>query len=143
MITTAKPSPRPTPMMILTPGAYIKYRRQAQLLSLEDVAARLDTAPHIPVRDRSEWLEHIECDIVPAGIETIDALHRVIRFDRSVLATLAAIARGERDLKHYPLLCRICACSYRDACSDGARGCAWVPGEDLCTACVASPAAAT
>jgi transcriptional regulator with XRE-family HTH domain len=134
-------------MVILTPGAYIKHRRQAQLLSLQDVADKLGTDPRIPAHERVAWLERIECDIVPAGIDTIDALRRVFRFDRAVLATLAAIARGERDLVHYPRICRICACSYRDACiacSAGghAEACAWVPGEDLCTACVVTPVAA-
>ena len=135
----------PVAIMPITPGAYLKRRRQAQHLRLSDVAARIGTRPHVPEHDRIAWLEKIEADIVPASIHTIDALSAAYRFDRSVLATLDAIARGVRDPEHAPRLCRVCACSWRDACItavDGhhAEGCAWVQGEDLCTGCVPAPA---
>ncbi|OWK32270.1 helix-turn-helix domain-containing protein [Sphingomonas mucosissima] len=118
-----------------TPGSYIKARRTAQLLSLQDVAARIATHPHVPEHDRVAWLERIEADQVPASIHTIDALRSVFRFDRSVLDSLAAIARGERDLIHTPRICRVCACSWRCPCSREREECAWVEGQDLCTAC--------
>lgn len=136
-----RPFVKPALVVILTPGAYLKHRRQAQLLSLRDVAERIRTDPPIPEHDRIAWLEQIECDIAPISIATIEALRHVYRFDRSVLAALGAIARGERDPQHAPKLCRICACSWRDACTDHAEACAWVAGEDLCTSCVATPIA--
>lgn len=118
-----------------TPGSYIKTRRTAQLLSLQDVAARIATHPHVPEHDRVAWLERIEADEVPASIHTIDALRSVFRFDRSVLDSLAAIARGERDPIHTPRICRVCGCSWRCPCTQDQQGCAWVEGQDLCTAC--------
>ncbi len=128
-----------------TPGSYLKTRRTAQLLSLHDVAARIATHPHVPEHDRVAWLERIEADVVPASIHTIDALRSVYRFDRSVLDSLAAIARGERDPIHTPRICRICACSWRCSCTRDGEECGWVVGQDLCTACeqrAATPAGA-
>lgn len=118
-----------------TPGAYLKVRRTAQLLDLHDVTARIGTNPHVPEHDRVGWLKAIEGDVVPASFHTIEALGSAYRFDRAVLAALAAIARGERDPAFAPRICRICACSWRLPCTRGAEACGWVAGEDLCTAC--------
>lgn len=142
MLMTNVARPSWTRTVDFSPGSYLKVRRTAQLLSLQDVAARIPTSPHVPEHDRIAWLERIEADVVPASANTIEALHRAFRFDRSVLAALAAIARGERDPQHTPRLCRICACSWRLPCTCGGEACAWVEGEDLCTACKSSPAAA-
>ncbi|KKI18242.1 hypothetical protein XM50_14295 [Sphingomonas sp. Ag1] len=124
-----------TTTVLFTPGSYLKTRRTAQLLTLQDVAARIPTIPRDAEHDLIAWLERIEADLVPASINTIDALHSAYRFDRSVLAALAAIARGERDPIHTPRICRICACSWRQPCTYDHVACAWVAGEDLCTAC--------
>lgn len=124
-----------TAMVLFTPGSYLKTRRTAQLLTLQDVAARIPTSPHVPEHDRINWLERIEADLDPASIHTIDALYSAFRFDKSVLAALAAIGRGERDPQHAPRICRICACSWRQPCVCGDEACAWVKGQDLCTAC--------
>lgn len=124
-----------------TPGSYLKTRRVAQLLDLHQVAGRIRTQPHLSEYDRVAWLERIEADVVPASITTIEALRGAFRFDRYVLAQLAAIARGERDPEHTPRICRICACSWRLPCTCGLEACAWVPGEDLCTGCVTALAA--
>ncbi len=133
-ITIAAPA-RWTRRAEFTPGSYLKTRRTAQLLDLHQVAARISTQPHVPQHDLVAWLERIEADVVPASITTIDALRAAFRFDRSVLAALAAIARGERDPAHTPRICRICACTWRTPCTCEGEACAWVPGEDLCTAC--------
>jgi transcriptional regulator with XRE-family HTH domain len=135
MTTIAEAPTSWTVTVQFSPGSYIKTRRTAQQLTLLDVAARIGTHPHVPEHDRVAWLERIEADLVPASINTIDALHSVFRFDRSVLASLAAIARGERDPIHTPRICRICACSWRSPCTQGGEACAWVEGQDLCTAC--------
>lgn len=119
-----------------TPGSYLKTRRIAQLLDLHQVAAKIRTQPHVPEHDLVAWLERIEADVVPASITAIDALHAAFRFDRSVLAALDAIAKGERDPEHTPRICRVCACSWRLPCTCGVEACAWVPNEDLCTACI-------
>ncbi len=122
----------------LTPGAYLKRRRQAQRLSLEEVAAALPTEPHLPAHDRVAWLERIEADVMPATAHTIAALRTVYRFDVSVLVTLAAIARGEWSPDRAPQLCRICACSWSDPCTHAGEACGWST-RDLCTACTCAP----
>lgn len=118
-----------------TPGSYLKARRTAQLLELQDVAQRIGTKPHIPERARIGWLQAIEGDVIPASFHTIETLKGAYRFDLTVLASLAAIARGERDPAFAPRICRICACSWRSPCTHGDEACGWVDGEDLCTAC--------
>lgn len=135
MPTIAKARTSWTATVTFTPGSYLKTRRTAQGLDLHYVAARIGTRPHVPEHDRVAWLERIEADEVPASIHTIDALRSVFRFDRSVLDSLAAIARGERDPIHTPRICRVCACSWRCPCTHGEQDCAWIEGQDLCTAC--------
>lgn len=142
MIMTSIAPPSWARTVDFSPGSYLKTRRVAQLLTLQDVATRVPTSPHVPEHDRVAWLERIEADLVPASINTIEALHTAFRFDRSVLAALAAIARGERDPQHTPRLCRICACSWRLPCTRGHEACAWVGDEDLCSACETRPPAA-
>ena len=129
-----------TATVLFTPGSYLKARRRAQLLDLHEVAMRISTHPIEPELNLISWLERIEADIVPASSTTIDALHAAFRFDRSVLAALDAIARGERDPIHTPRICRICACSWRQPCTRGDESCGWVEGQDLCTACDPEPA---
>lgn len=130
-----------TAMVLFTPGSYLKTRRTAQLLTLQDVASRIPTIARDAEHDLIAWLERIEADVVPASITTIDALHSAFRFDRLVLAALAAIARGERDPARTPRICRICACTWRQPCTHGQLTCGWVDGQDLCTACDHAPAA--
>ena len=134
----ATPAQEPSRDLAAHPGAYLKYRRQAQRLSLEEVAAALPTEPHLQAHDRVAWLERIEADVVPANAHTIAALRTVYRFDVTVLVTLAAIARGEWSPDRAPQLCRICACSWSDPCAHSGEACGWAT-RDLCTACVCAP----
>lgn len=120
-------------MRVLTPGAYIKQRRQAAGLSVADVASRIATEPQSAEHLRGEWLELIEADAAPASFSTIVALRLVFRFDLTVLAQLEAISQGA-DVPA-PQLCRICTCSADDCCTDAFGGrCAWIE-EDLCSTC--------
>ncbi len=135
MIMTTIDRPSWTRTVDFTPGLYLKVRRRTTRLELADVAARIGTIPHVPEHDRVAWLERIEADLVPVSPNTIDQLARVFRLDLQVLAALAAIARGERDAALTPRICRICACSWRLPCVCGNKACAWVNGQDLCTAC--------
>lgn len=123
---------------VITPGAYLKRRRQAAGLSVGDVAARLPTDPPSPEHLRGEWLELIEADVAPASFRTIVALRtRGFRFDIHVLSLLEAIA--QRIEATPPRLCWVCACSDHDPCmSEMGDGCAWVT-EDLCSACGDAP----
>lgn len=113
----------------LTPGAYLRLRREAAGISRQDAAERLHTEPRLPTAAREEWIAAIEADVRPASFATIAALRWVYSFDLDVLATLAAAALGF-DVRP-PRLCRVCACSDQDGCR---VGCRWV-APDLCSAC--------
>lgn len=112
----------------MTPGAYLRVRRQAAGLSLDDVAVRLAVEPAYPAMSRAEWLAAMEEDIAPVAPDTARALRQVFAFD---LIVLDRIANG------MPVeICRGCACSWYDACETKHGGCYWVE-VDLCSVCAA------
>lgn len=119
--------------LCLTPGSYLKHRRQAAQLSIVDVAHRIGTEPRTAEHSRGEWLDLIEADAAPMTLTTIVALSQVFSFDIHVLWTLERIAQGEAVAA--PQCCRICACTDYDGCRS-AHGvtCSWVE-DDLCSAC--------
>jgi len=113
----------------MTPGTYLRKRREAAGLELADVALMLPTEPHMDALGRAEWLRQIEADQAPIGINVIAALRYAFAFDASVLQRLGDI-RMKPSLAA-PRICRVCACSQHDAC---VGGCAWVD-VDLCSSC--------
>lgn len=118
----------------LTPGAYLARRRQAAHLSIDDVAAMIETDPRLDQRARRAWLAQMEADLSPISIESVTALSRCFAFSRIALQGLANHAR-EPDRFAPPRICRLCACSELDACFSADRPpCAWME-DDLCTAC--------
>jgi len=127
----------------LTPGAYLKMRRCAALLSVADVAAKLATAPRLAEHARAELIELIEAEAAPASFSTLAAFSNVYSFDFDVLAALERI-KLSADIP-MPQLCRFCACSTYDPCVIGpghicASTCSWAE-YDLCSSC-ATPAQA-
>ncbi|MCA1199164.1 XRE family transcriptional regulator [Sphingomonas sp. R647] len=134
-----------------SPGTYLRIRREAQRLSIDDVAALVRTEPSLPLASRADLLRSIEADIAPIGDDVIGSLMRAaeeqgsFRFDPEVLVRLIDIAAGDTT-RAWPRLCRRCACSEHDACNCGGQGgqwigCHWVE-PDLCSACTPSQAAA-
>lgn len=106
----------------VSPGGYLRLRRKAAGLGLDD----------LPI-DGTAMLAIERGLRAPTDIE-IWALSCAFRFD---VAVLVSIARGV-----IPGLCRVCGCSELDACVENiAVGvdapCAWVE-VDLCSACVAT-----
>lgn len=116
--------------MTLTPGQYLKKRREAAGLSIDDVAERIATTPRWAQHLRRGWLEQIESDQMPATFRTIVVLHQVMQFDLGVLVALTA------DGCEAPRLCAVCACSEDDPCVGHSGPCGWVDVE-LCSACFA------
>lgn len=120
----------------MTPGTYLRTRREAAGVSIEQLLGKIGTVPHISERERREWLEALEADIARPDAFAIGALRRCFTFDGDVLDQLL-------DRQHFgerlpaPRLCRRCACSQDDACLDGSPGgtCGWAE-YDLCTSCV-------
>ena len=130
--------------MAISPGTYLRKRREAAGLTLEAVAAKLATEPRLGELDRLAWLRLIEADSVPIGATAIAALHIIFRFDGQILDRLADLHYCSAQLPA-PQLCRVCACSWLHPCVDEHGGaCSWAD-RDLCTECAAvtgSPAPA-
>ncbi|WP_052507961.1 helix-turn-helix domain-containing protein [Sphingomonas hengshuiensis] len=118
----------------MTPGTYLRKRRTAAGLSIEDVAALLPTEPHVDLRARVEWLRGIEEGAYPAMTpNTVLAMREAFPFDPDIVCWLFAL-QNSPDLPA-PRLCRICACSEEDAC---VPVCSWV-APDLCSSCSDEP----
>lgn len=128
----------------MTPGTYLRLRRTAAGLTVEDLALRIDTQVPVSARSRAEWIGLIEDDVAVIGADVVQALRDLKRmdafaFDPHVLWQLIAIHAGaEIDP---PAVCGRCGCSWNDPCADlGHDPCAWAdPAETLCTACPAPP----
>ena len=117
--------------MTLTPGKYLRTRREAAGLSIADVAERIATAPRWAQHLRRGWLAQIESDQMPASFNTIVVLHQVLQFDLGVLVALSA------EGVEAPRLCVVCACSEADRCVGLAGPCLWI-SDDRCSACLGS-----
>lgn len=145
------PAPRAAPLVgellpaLPSPGGYLRLRRIAALLTVEDVAAQLACEPHLAEHDRAHWLRMIEAGVQPATITTLVALRERFRFSLDVLAAIAARALG-RDVD-LPDMCLHCGCSEHDPCVSsfptfaGVRhvACAWADdARTLCTDCAAT-----
>lgn len=118
--------------MVMTPGTYLRIRREAARLSLEDLALRIGTDPRLSTRDRAEWLRTVEAGIAPIHSVSLDALVRALPIDPVVLVVLDAIAQGAEI--QAPAICRVCGCSEHNPCIVADSYCAWA-APDLCDAC--------
>lgn len=126
---------------MLSPGSYLKLRRQAAGLSIEDVAAMVHTAPRLGEIDRCGWISRIENDVAALSPDVIATLADAFRFSRRILQQLID-ARSYGDASALTRICLICGCSDQDPCVDpnSFDCCGWSTA-DSCTACVptASP----
>lgn len=125
--------------ILISPGTYLRKRREAAGLSSADVAAMIVTEPRLLEHDLIYWLDRIEADVVPTTFRTIACLHCCFSFDIEVLEALVAIqlAPATGTIVPPPRLCRVCACSERDSCAPDQTthiACSWA-AEDLCSAC--------
>lgn len=129
-----------------TPGTYLRLRREAAGLTIDDVAAIFGTVPGVPLSARAEMLRSIEADTTPLGDDVVRVLMKArelgsFSFDELVLIRLFDLHNGSSPVAA-PRLCRVCACSPHDPCyRPGLHGhtvtCGWAE-RDLCDAC-ASP----
>lgn len=122
----------PTPML---PNVYLRLRREARGLSLDDLALMTETDPAVSARRRAEWWSDIEQGVADISVGNALRLQQVLSFDWKVFVQLNAIAEGIA--ANPPVICRVCACSEWDACEDeGGVTCGWAePG--FCTTCAA------
>lgn len=102
----------------LTAGRYLKLRRQAAFLSVDQVAERLAPAE----RDRADaaaLVRMLETDGARARHDgTLAVLGRIFRFDIAVYRQLC-----DTPVDRHPMICRGCGCSKDDPCL--AEGSAW------------------
>ncbi|MBH9537922.1 helix-turn-helix domain-containing protein [Novosphingopyxis sp. YJ-S2-01] len=120
----------------MSPGTYLRKRREAADRTLEDVARTL--RPKWGVAQINWMVSHLaelendEAYVTGVVVRNIAA---TFPMDANVYNALVAIRCGvELD---EPQLCRECACSAHDACIDAlGHGCSWVEGDPtLCTNC--------
>lgn len=104
----------------MTPGSYIRKRRQARRLSHLDIADSTDDLTMGDMRD-------IEQDRTKPSSYQCGEIANIVGFPVHILQ---AILNGQN-----PRVCRKCACSEHDACLDEHDvPCHWVEA-DLCSAC--------
>jgi hypothetical protein len=128
----------------LTPGRYMRLRREAAGLSIDDVAARLSgtTSGAAGYRVLVEALERND-PMSGAELTLIDDLAdaRIFSFDPAIYYMLVG-RRAEPGAAPLPGICRSCGCTWNDACVDDERGpCAWANADaTLCSHCQPPPA---
>lgn len=124
----------------MTPGTYLRLRREAAGLTRDDIALRTETTPPVSARSRAEWLARVEADIDPVTFGMAFALARWVRFDPDVLDQLLAAQRSPGHAGAVPNICRECGCTHRAPCIDVGRQqcCTWASAaKDWCSACAA------
>lgn len=135
MTISACPPPDPVASAApLSPGTYLRKRREAAGLELEDLALMLDSDPAISARSRAELLAAVERGTSPVTEDLMTAILRLgdaFRIDPVVWVRLIDLAAG-MDIA-WPKLCQSCACSEFDPCVhlvDGLHvACHWVAAE--------------
>lgn len=115
--------------MAMLPGTYLRLRREAADLSIEDVAMLLPSIPETPLETRVDWLRQIESGGAPVGREEIKALRYAFAFDPLVLLRLEDLRLGAT--LPAPRICSGCGCTETDACVER---CHWI-AEDRCSNC--------
>ena len=105
---TPLPLPSAAP---LTPGWYIRVRREAAGSPVEELALLLPMEPAVPALSRAEYIRAVEAGIQPVTIDLALALQRALDgFHIDVLFALVNVALGWVDLQFLPPLCAVCGC---------------------------------
>jgi hypothetical protein len=123
----------------MTPAHYLRLRRAAAGITLDDAAAAL--APRMADRRVAYALLRLwETDGVAGEPADVERLRGLYPLDVAVYRQLV-----EEPADRHPRICAGCGCTWNDACvDDQAVTCHWV-AEDLCSACeegaTSSPAA--
>lgn len=123
---------------MMTPGTYLKKRRQAARLSVDDVAERIATAPPLAHIDRAAWIERIEEGIDPISADVLATLRSAYPFAPTIVWRLIDLPRFDPQEFDAPRLCMICGCSDRDPCflpGPEPRLCCGWGSADICTSC--------
>lgn len=124
---------------IVPPGVYMRKRREASGFSVGDIAIMLggkDVAARAAFKIA---IDSLEAGDAGAYDELVAQLAGAFAFDLRVYDALVLYQADDRT--PVPPICRVCACSYFDACLDQAdEPCGWAQvGADeapLCTMCI-------
>lgn len=111
----------------MTPGDYLRKRREAAGLSIEGLVERLAKAGLAGDAVRRTQVD-CESGRTRPGDGWLRILQSAFAFDPGVYLALFHDDAGVR-------ICRGCACTENDACDEGLQMCGWAAA-DLCTACV-------
>ena len=136
----------------MTPGTYLRMRREAAGLDHQTVAWRLtllpEARPSITASDVDLLGRQLaECEADRDNLTALQAVFvgKVVPLDYSVYEVLLWRHHDpyQRGLLPEPQVCRVCACSWHRPCESVCGPCAWVEGDPtLCTACAAKEALA-
>lgn len=120
----------------ILPGEYMKLRREAAGLSIEEVAAQLahTNADRIDVRNEITLLEDDQPGLF---IPLVMRMRAAFRFDPDIYLALLGFAQDAGSTAPRPRICTGCGCSWSDPCADDADSpCRWSARRvDSCTHC--------
>lgn len=151
------PSSSPSGPPVMTPGAYLRLRRVAAGLTVDQVALLLGRVEGSPVATRNAvaayrnellLLEQGSGAMTPERAQllgrlqgmVVGRLHDVFAFDHQVYLDLVAIAADPEGELPRPRVCRACGCTWNHPCDHSSYGaCAWVETADdeapICSHC--------
>jgi hypothetical protein len=144
-------NPVQMPPGVMSPGTYLRKRREASGLDLPALAFHLVGLPWAirepTARDvdlLAERLALIEADRFDLTKAQADLVRNVVRFDPAIYQALLLLRQtyspdaGPDNGLPIPSICRACGCTWFVACVDErGHACSWASvDEDLCTHCV-------
>ncbi len=119
----------------MAPGIYLKKRREAAGLSIDDVVTRLGCPSWARTEIGNDLLALEEGSVAEAP-SLVASLRLQFPFDCATYLALVDHAADPDTELPLPEICRGCGCTWHDACPDDGRGqpCSWArPG--LCSTC--------
>ncbi len=127
----------------LSPGAYLRLRRCATGLSIEQVAVRIAPRPRLwqPFAAQIVALEMDAPMLASDAASLARQLTQAFEFGLGVWETLVELRDDPESQLPVPRLCSGCGCSWTDPCHPRTgHECAWRPaeetgGDSICTAC--------
>ncbi|MFN3387468.1 MAG: hypothetical protein ACK40O_00940 [Allosphingosinicella sp.] len=127
----------------LTPGGYLRRRREAADITIDELALAIASGSgHLVSWDERSALARrislLEADSAGPDVDMpfILAIGAHVRLDEQVYLGLVGYAAAPNAGLLIPDHCRGCGCSHYDPCIDGVYPCAWSDGsKTICTAC--------
>lgn len=123
----------------MTPGDYMRLRREAARLTIDEVAALVSDRPAAAasIKVRLEALEAND-PMSATELALVDELIGTFPFEPAAYWMLVGRHAGGEAGAPIPGICRICACTWNDPCiAEDHSTCSWTDASTtLCSACV-------